>query len=217
MRLLAKRALVLSPHTDDAEFGMGGTLHLLVTQGVEVFLATFSTAKESLPPGLGEETTAVEAREAGQILGIPLDNISILDYSVRRFPQHRQDILEDLIRLRSLLNPDMVFAHASTDMHQDHQTITQEALRAFKRCTVLGYELPWNTIEFRAQAMVALGEDNIKAKIAACLAYKSQSRRPYASAAFIEGWARGRGVAIGEPYAEAFEVLRLVVREGGGQ
>ncbi|MCL5981695.1 MAG: PIG-L family deacetylase [Firmicutes bacterium] len=212
MMLLAKRALVLSPHTDDAEFGMGGSLHRLTTQGVEIFLVAFSTAKESLPPGLREDTLAQEAREAGKILGVPLKNIRILDYPVRHFPQYRQEILEELVRLKKELNPDIVFVHASTDLHQDHHTVTAEAIRAFKHCTVFGYELPWNTIEFRAQALVALNEDHVQAKIAACVAYKSQSHRPYASADFIRGWARGRGVAMGEPFAEAFEVLRLVVR-----
>lgn len=212
MMLLAKRALVCSPHTDDAEFGMGGTLHRLVTQGVEVFLAAFSTAKESLPPGLREDTLAQEAMEAGKILGVPIGNIRILDYPVRHFPQYRQEILEELVRLKKELTPGIVFVHASTDLHQDHHTVTAEAIRAFKHATVLGYELPWNTIEFRAQALVALAEDNVQAKVAACAAYKSQSHRLYARADFIRGWARGRGVAIGEPYAEAFEVLRLVIK-----
>jgi LmbE family N-acetylglucosaminyl deacetylase len=212
MLFSARRALLLSPHTDDAEFGMGGTVHRLVTNGVEMFSVAFSTAKESLPPGFGEDTLVLEAKESCKILGVPLANIRILDYPVRRFSQYRQDILEDLVRLKSLINPDLVFVHASSDLHQDHQTITQEAIRAFKHCTVFGYEQPWNIIEFRAQALVALCEDNIAAKISACSAYRSQSHRSYASAEFIRGWARGRGVVLGESYAEAFEVLRLVVK-----
>lgn len=183
--LLAQRALVLSPHTDDAEFGMGGTLHRLVSQGVEVFLVALSTAKESLPVGLPEGTLAQEAREAGKILGVPLERVRILDYPVRHFPQYRQEILEELVRLKRELDPGMVFVHASTDLHQDHHTVTTEAIRAFKHCTVLGYELPWNTIEFRAQAQVALEEDDINVKIAACAAYKSQRHRPYAGADLI--------------------------------
>ena len=32
------------------------------------------------------------------------------------------------------------------DIHQDHATIAQEGLRAFKGCTILGYELIWNNL-----------------------------------------------------------------------
>ncbi|KKM10727.1 LmbE family protein [Clostridiales bacterium PH28_bin88] len=206
------KVLVLSPHTDDAEFGAGGTLHRLVSSGVEVFSVVFSTAKESLPDGFPEDILVHEAKAAGKILGLPEENIQIYDYPVRNFPKYRQDILEDLVRLRKTINPHMVLVHASTDVHQDHQTVTEEALRAFKQVTILGYELPWNTIEFRSQAVVALHEENIKAKITALSAYKSQKHRPYASEDFIWGWARGRGVTINAPYAEAFEVLRLIIR-----
>ena len=46
-----RRVLVLAPHTDDAELGCGGTIARLLRDGVDVFVAAFSTAEESLPPG----------------------------------------------------------------------------------------------------------------------------------------------------------------------
>ena len=39
-----KNILVLAPHTDDGEFGCGGTIAKLIDQGKNVFYAAFSTA-----------------------------------------------------------------------------------------------------------------------------------------------------------------------------
>ena len=46
-----ERALVLAPHTDDGEFGFGGTMARLVEAGCEVRYVAFSIATRSLPPG----------------------------------------------------------------------------------------------------------------------------------------------------------------------
>ena len=53
------------------------------------------------------------------------------------------------------------------DVHQDHQTIAQEGLRAFKRTTILGYEIPWNNFDFSYGAYVALEQRHLERKIAA--------------------------------------------------
>ena len=47
-----QRALVLAPHTDDGEFGCGGTTARLVEAGCEVRYVAFSIATRSLPRGL---------------------------------------------------------------------------------------------------------------------------------------------------------------------
>ena len=51
------------------------------------------------------------------------------------------------------------------DIHQDHQTIAAEGLRAFKRTTILGYEIPWNQFSFAKQAYVVLEELHLEAKV----------------------------------------------------
>lgn len=207
-----RKVLALAPHTDDAEIGAGGLISRLVEQGATLHSVAFSTAQESLPAGLPEDTLAREAREAVSRLGISEGNLQILDYPVRRFPQFRQEILEDLVKLRREIEPDLVLVHASTDVHQDHHTVYSEAVRAFKTTTILGYELPWNNLAFHAHAVVALEARHLDQKLHALQAYQSQSHRHYASEEFIRGWARGRGVSIGAKYAEAFEVIRWVMR-----
>src|SRR5581483_8623498 len=65
-----RRALVLAPHTDDGEFGCGGTMARLVDAGCEVRYIAFSIATRSLPEGFPPDTLAREVREATTELGI---------------------------------------------------------------------------------------------------------------------------------------------------
>ena len=93
-----QRALVLAPHTDDGEFGCGGTMARLVEAGCEVRYVAFSIATRSLPEGFAPDTLAREVREATAELGIPESNLTVHDFDVRTFPERRQDILELLDR-----------------------------------------------------------------------------------------------------------------------
>ena len=102
------------------------------------------------------------------------------DFDVRTFPEHRQDILELLVALWEEWQPDVVFQPSLHDVHQDHQTIAQEGLRAFKRTTILGYEIPWNNFDFAYQWYVALEKRHIERKVAALEKYASQQHRRYA-------------------------------------
>lgn len=47
--------LVLAPHTDDGELGLGGTISYLIESGSNVTYAAFSTAEESVPPGFPKD------------------------------------------------------------------------------------------------------------------------------------------------------------------
>jgi LmbE family N-acetylglucosaminyl deacetylase len=206
-----KRVLILAPHTDDGELGCGGTIAKLLEDGSDVYYVAFSAAEKSLPPGMPEDTLCREVKQATRILGVPPENLIIFQYEVREFPLHRQEILEDLIRLQHELQPKLVFLPAFHDIHQDHLTIASEGLRAFKTTTILGYELPWNNMTFNTTAFVFLQERHIARKVDAMRCYTSQRERRYASQDFIHSLARARGIQIGAEYAEAFEVIRWVL------
>lgn len=206
-----QRVLVLAPHTDDAELGCGGTIARLVASGAQVSVAAFSVAEESLPPGSTPDRLHTEFLSAMRILGVDVERTFVYDYPVRRFSDHRQELLEELVQLKRRIQPEVVFVTASTDVHQDHQVLHSESVRAFKDITVWGYELPWNCISFSAQAFVVLNEQHIDLKWAALQAYKSQIEllRPYFCKDFIHGLARVRGVQVRAQYAEVFEVVRV--------
>ncbi len=206
----AKRVLVLAPHTDDGEFGCGGTMARLVEAGAEVRYIAFSIATRSLPPGFPPDTLAREVREATGELGIPESQLTVHDFDVRRFPEFRQDILELLIKVSQEFKPDLVFQPSHHDVHQDHQTIAAEGLRAFKHTTILGYEIPWNNFDFAYQAYIALEERHLEKKVAALEKYASQMHRRYANAEYVWSLARTHGTNVARDFAEVFQVYRVV-------
>ena len=205
-----QRALVLAPHTDDGEFGCGGAMARLVEEGAEVHYVAFSIATRSLPEGFPPDTLAREVRDATAELGIPAESLTVHDFDVRTFPEHRQEILELLIQLWNDWEPDVVFQPSLHDIHQDHQTIAAEGLRAFKRTTILGYEIPWNNLDFAYQAYVALEQRHIERKEAALAKYASQQHRRYANPEYVWNLARTHGINVNREYAEVFQVYRLI-------
>ena len=205
-----QRALVLAPHTDDGEFGCGGTTARLVEAGCEVRYVAFSIATRSLPEGFPPDTLAKEVRDATAALGIADEKLTVHDFDVRTFPEHRQEILELLVALWEEYRPDVVFQPSHHDVHQDHQTVAQEGLRAFKRTTILGYEIPWNNFDFAYGAYVGLEQRHVERKVAAVQCYASQQHRRYANADYIWNLARVHGTNVNREYAEVFQVVRLV-------
>jgi len=204
------RVLVLAPHTDDGEFGCGGTMVRLVESGVDVRYVAFSIATKSLPDGFPPDTLAREVRDATAELGIPAQSLTVHDFEVRTFPERRQDILELLIGLWEEWRPDAVFQPSLHDVHQDHQVIAAEGLRAFKRTTVLGYEIPWNNFDFSYQAYFALTEAQVERKVSALAKYASQQHRRYSDPEYIRNVARTHGINVNREYAEVFQVYRVV-------
>lgn len=211
---MVHRVLVLAPHTDDGELGCGGTIAKFIQGGNEVYYVAFSSAEKSVPAGMPKDILRHEVRQATRVLGILSENLILLNYEVRDFPLHRQDILEDMIRLQREIRPHLVLLPALHDIHQDHTTIAAEGLRAFKTITMLGYELPWNNLTFNTTAFVFLEEQHLNRKVEAMEYYVSQQGRRYASRDFIYSLARARGIQIGAEYAEAFEVIRWVLNGG---
>ncbi|WP_419773865.1 PIG-L deacetylase family protein [Halarcobacter sp.] len=205
-----KNIYVLAPHTDDGELGAGGTISKLIELGANVYYFAFSTAEKSVPDGFPKDILKTEVLNATKKLGIPKENVIIYNYEVRKLNYARQEILEDLIKHRKELQPDLVLMPSLNDIHQDHSTIAYEGLRAFKNTTILGYELIWNNLTFDTTSFVKLDKNHIQAKSDALKEYKSQGKRDYMSEEFIFSLAKARGVQIGSEYAESFEVIRFV-------
>jgi N-acetylglucosamine malate deacetylase 1 len=210
-KLNIKKILVLAPHTDDGEFGCGGAISRFIEDGAEVYYAAFSCAEESVPEGLPKDILETEVKAATLVLGIKPSNLFIYKYPVRKLNFHRQEILEDMVQLSKELKPDLVFTPSKYDVHQDHYTVTQEALRAFKFTSILGYELPWNNYIFETSCFIHLHEKHVMKKLDSLKCYRSQIGRKYSNEEYIKGLALTRGVQVGGVYAEAFNLLRLIL------
>jgi N-acetylglucosamine malate deacetylase 1 len=211
LELKGKRVMILAPHTDDGEFGCGGTIAKLLEQGAEVFYTAFSVCEQAVPYGFQQDELERELLQATAVMEIPRHNVLIHRYEVRRFPLNRQEILQDILDTKREVNPDLVFMPCLTDIHQDHQVVAMEGLRAYKRTTILSYEMPWNNISIQTSTFVTLEERHIERKVAAIACYQTQGFRHYANAEFIRALAVTRGAQIGVPLAEVFELVRLVL------
>ena len=203
--------LILAPHTDDGEFGCGATIAKFTSQGDRVVYVAFSAAEQSVLPHLPRNILRKEVLLATSCLGIKSEHCLVYEFEVRRFSESRQEILDLMIKLNQKYMPDMVFLPSLNDTHQDHHVIATEGFRAFKRTTILGYEVPWNNLNFKTSCFIEISEENLKKKIEALALYESQKHRSYATSKFIESLAITRGVQIGKKYAESFEVIRWLI------
>lgn len=205
-----EKIMVLAPHTDDGELGCGGTIARFLEEKKEVFYVAFSSCRGSIPKGLPLDILEKELLTATETLGIPRENVIILDFPVRKFGEYRQEILEEMIKIGKEIDPSVLLAPSQHDIHQDHHVIAEEAMRAFKKKTLFAYEIPWNNFSFHNQIYVKLERKHVEKKIKAVSCYESQKDRAYVSKDFIYGQARVHGVQVGEEYAEIFEAVRYI-------
>jgi LmbE family N-acetylglucosaminyl deacetylase len=212
-QILNNRVLVLSPHTDDGELGAGGTIAKFLEEGKDVYYVAFSGCEASVPQGLPKNTLRKECKRSTSSLGIQPEKLLVMDYEVRTLPEFRQEILEKLIKLKGEIKPDLVFVPSSHDMHQDHGVIYWEALRAFKKeASIWGYEHPWNNLSFATDIFVVLDLKHMEKKLIALKQYKSQKSKGYMDRKNILALGCTRGSQIDCAYAEAFELIRYIIR-----
>jgi LmbE family N-acetylglucosaminyl deacetylase len=210
-RLRIKKVLVLSPHTDDAEIGAGGTIARFIEEGKDIYFAVFSMCETTVPKGLPRDTLKKECLSSLKVFGIVQERIHLMNYTVRTFPEHRQQILDDLIKIKNHIAPELVLVPSSHDMHQDHGVIYWEALRAFKKeSSIWGYEHPWNNLTFTTDVFVKLNANHVKTKIKALKEYKSQSNRGYMKEKNLRALVTTHGAQLDLPFAETFELIRLI-------
>ena len=205
-----KKVLVLCPHTDD-EFGCAGTIRRLVEAGADVKYIAMSNCEASVPENLPRNILEIECLKCTEVLGIDRKCVEICNLPVRHFPYHRQEILEKMVKLNQIFAPDLVLLPSSHDIHQDHATVYIEGLRAFKHSTLLGYEMPQNLVAFTNSSFIVINNRIMNIKIEALSCYASQKFRNYSDPKFIRGLARVRGVQSNHKYAEAYEVIKLIL------
>ena len=200
-------------HYRRCRIGCGATLARCLEDEASVHVAAFSTARQSLPEGMEVDTLKKEFYAAMGHYDIPNDHLHLFDFQVRRLHDKRQEVLDQLVDLKNKIDPDIIFTPSSNDQHQDHQVVNRETLRAFKSKTILGYELPWNNLEFASDIFFSLERRHIDKKIRALQEYNSQiiKNRSYFNNDFILGLAKVRGVQKNTKYAEAFEVITALV------
>ena len=205
--------LFLGAHPDDIELGAGGTLAKAIQSNVECHVIIFSDCHQSLESSINDSKRIVfESISALSILGVEKKYIQFLEFPVRNFPKYRQEILQHLIDRARSQDYSRVYVPSFSDIHQDHHVVCEESLRAFKFCTVLGYELPWNVYKGQASYFNCLDLKYVELKKLALREFYSQKARFYSGDENVETILKFRGLQIHTPHAEAFEILRWIER-----
>ena len=136
MQFYGKKVCFIGAHPDDIELGCGALIARIAGKA-DVRCVTFSNNQKN--PALSH--LVPEHYASMETLGVPCERVDLLDFETRRFQEHRQEILETMIGILRKDDPDIVFVHTKSDVHQDHGVLTQEALRAFRGRTVLGFDV----------------------------------------------------------------------------
>lgn len=206
-----RRVLALGAHTDDIELGCGALLSRLHREDAQIIVAAFSRAEQSLPAGVPADTLEREFRGSMGHLGLDSSSVFMGQVPVRHFPEHRQTVLDELVRLNRTFEPDLVLTMSSTDTHQDHEVVHQESVRAFRGRSVLGYEVPWNQQTTSSTLFAEVTEQDVATKVRMLGEYTSQATlgRAYVDPDYIRSAATFRGVQGKCELAEAFEVVTM--------
>lgn len=205
MTFFGRRVLFIGAHPDDIEIGCGALISHIVGQ-TEILCVTLSDNQKN--PAL--VNLVDEHYRSMEVLEVPKEKIILGKFETRRFPHQRQEILEYILNLRHEFQPDIVFVHTKADIHQDHATVTEEALRAFRGTTVLGYDVIRSSNGFFPNFLVEVYEEDVGKKIKALAEYKTYQARYYFGAEVTRSTLVRFGAICERPYAEGFDILRVV-------
>ncbi len=223
-----KKILVVGAHPDDEIIGLGGTLARHVSCGDQVSVLILSNGHGSREDA--ESTANIEKRlealnQSSKIIGIK-------DVIVESYPDQYLDTVPLVDMTKSIerharsINPDIVYFHHHGDLNYDHQVVYRACITAFRPVgdypsRLLSYETfsstewgsPFPDHIFNPNYFVDIS-DHYEQKMEALKCYSMELRRsPHPrSLESIEVFARKWGSVIGVTYAEAFALIREVVR-----
>jgi len=205
MLFYGRRVCFIGAHPDDIELGCGALIAHIKDQ-TDVLCLTLSDNRHN--PAL--QNLAGEHRASMAQLGLKPKQVQLGEFETRRFPHARQEILEMMVNLNRSWRPDIVFVHTRSDIHQDHGTVTDEALRAFRGVTVLGYDVVRSSYGFFPSFLVEVNEADVEKKIAALAEYKTYAGKYYFDPQLTRSIAIRHGALCERPFAEGFDILRIV-------
>jgi N-acetylglucosamine malate deacetylase 1 len=219
---------VIVAHPDDEVLGVGGTLARHAKQGDAVQVVIVADGETSRPAHAADAvgTRGEASRQAARILGSrPPRLLGLADQRLDAMP-----LLDLVQRIEAELNsirPSLVYTHFPHDLNADHCLVAQAVLTACRPLPdstvtgIYGFETPSSTewagavptVPFVPSRFVDIAA-TLEAKMNALRAYGSEMRPfPHArSTEAVEALARWRGASSGLAAAEAFVVLREVVR-----
>ena len=205
MTFYGRRVCFLGAPPDDIELGCGALIHQIAPRADLLCVTLSDNKKNPLLQSLVDEHYRSMA-----ILGVPKESVVVADFETRRFPYYRQEILEYMIDINRNFRPEIVFVHTRADIHQDHVTVTEEALRAFRGTTVLGFDVLRSSYGFFPNFLVEVSEEDVEKKLCALAEYHTYRDKYYFDPNVTRSTLVRWGAIAERPYAEGFDILRVI-------
>jgi len=218
--------MVVSPHCDDSELGVGGYMAKKIQQGWEVIVvvATVSSIKFlHNSTEVSHEDRISEFRRALECLGVTGYHTLTLNMDGKLHLHPMSDLVKQLDEIQEHYKPDEVLIPLPS-AHQDHRTVWEACVASTRPSPakhnprmIAAYEYPltgWgpgsDMSAFRGGLYVDISEQ-LDLKLEALKCYESQMRgeNEQISLEGAKALARLRGVESGCSYAELFHILRL--------
>mgnify|MGYP000206089853 FL=1 len=205
-----KKILVFSPHADDVEIAMGGTIAKLSTDN-DVTIVTCIMPEEDRQGKKDKSMIAnrgIEQAKSAVILGAQLHCIDIDAY---KFTYNRQYVkmFDQLIVSHE---PDVVFSCWEHDTHQDHQTLAKILYSALRKNNISYYMYESTNLggglgghQFNPTVFVDISGLPFEKKVKALAQYKSYIGDVTES---IIARSKYKGGIIGVDHAESFQVIK---------
>lgn len=219
MLLSNEVVLVVAAHPDDEALGMGGTIHKLSLLGSRVRVIFLSD-------GIGAREKTRESLESRRAAATKaLKHLNCFDVHFYDFPDNSMDSIPLIQIVRTIekhideFNPTVLFSHFPNDLNVDHRITSQACLVAARpkvnrKINSLFYfevqsSTEWNfgATQFVPTLFVDI-TNSFGSKMIALKEYEVEIENfPEArSLAGIEARTVVRGVTVGFPNAEAFQV-----------
>ena len=230
-----KKVLVVVAHPDDELLGVGATINRLVShhnvKARAVILGEGITSRsEKRDAKQWEDELAKHKSDIAKAA----ECIGFESFGTYDFPDNRFDHVDllDIVKVveaeKERYMPDVIFTHHGSDTNIDHQRTFEAVITATRPmkeenvCTILTFETPssteWQAFNhksyFTPNFYVGLDEEHIKSKIRGMEMYQFEKREfPHPrSPEALRILAQKRGVEVGMSYAEAFMLIRNIIK-----
>lgn len=199
------RLLAIGSHADDIEIGLGGTLLTLCERNPELAVTWVVLS--------ADDVREREARASAAAFADGRAEVIVRSFRESYFPYAGLELKEFFDELGRDVDPDVVFTHAGTDLHQDHRLVAELTWNTFRDHLILEYEIPKYDGDLGTpNVFVPLSERVVARKSELLLEhFPSQRDKHWFTEDLFRGLARLRGVEAASAFAEAFRCRKLVL------
>jgi LmbE family N-acetylglucosaminyl deacetylase len=203
------KILFLGAHPDDIEIGCGGTVLKLMEKYKTSFAywVVFSSS----------ENRRQEAEESANAFLADAEDRVVIIKSFRDgyFPYIGREIKEYFEELKRDINPDLIFTHYRSDLHQDHRLVSELTWNTFRDHVILEYEIPKYDGDLgHPNIFIHLDESFCRTKVRYIMEhFKTQKDNQWFTEETFQALMRLRGIESNSPsrYAEAFYCRKLAI------